>query len=107
MNLPLAPTLLPPRLLLLPLFRLREEPLEAIQPNQVLLQFLAAPINPADINMVRAKCAVRASTARRCQSPQLSSRMFSPAFCLLLLLFICADRVRLQHPASSAGHRRQ
>lgn len=32
--------------------KLREEKLDAIQPNQVLLQFLAAPINPADLNMI-------------------------------------------------------
>lgn len=34
------------------LLRLREEPLEPVQPHQVLLQFLAAPINPADLNMI-------------------------------------------------------
>lgn len=32
--------------------KLCEEQLEAIKPTQVLLQFLAAPINPADINMI-------------------------------------------------------
>jgi hypothetical protein len=32
--------------------RLVEEPIPPIQPQQVLLQFLAAPINPADLNMV-------------------------------------------------------
>jgi len=34
--------------------RLREEPIEEVKPHQVMLQFMAAPINPADINMVSA-----------------------------------------------------
>ena len=29
-----------------------EEPVPKLQPNQVLLKFLAAPLNPADFNMV-------------------------------------------------------
>jgi hypothetical protein len=34
--------------------RMVEEPLPAVGPNQVLVKLLAAPINPADLNMVRA-----------------------------------------------------
>jgi len=39
--------------------KLREEPIEEIKPNQVLLQFLAAPINPADINMIEGSYSIQ------------------------------------------------